>query len=72
MSAEAGREVLRRRPFEPLAVVTFGVWHYAVMQPECTIVSPTRAVVLEPVKDKLTILPLMHMNERRPVADRRS
>jgi len=66
MNAEAVREMLGRRPFEPFEVVMSSGERHAVKHPESLLVSPTRAVILDPVTDKLAILSLMHITELRP------
>ena len=66
MNAEALREMLGRRPFEPFEVIMSSGERHIVKHPEFLMVSPTRAVILDPVTDKLAILSLMHVTELRP------
>ena len=66
MNAEAIREMLGRRPFEPFEVIMSCGERHIVKHPEFLMVSPTRAVILDPVTDKLAILSLMHVTELRP------
>ena len=64
MNAEAIREMLNRRPFE--IVVSSGERH-VVKHLEFLVISPSRAVALDPVTDRLAILSLMHITELRAV-----
>ncbi len=67
MNAEAIREMLVRRPFEPFEVIMSSGERHLVNHPEFLMVSPTRAVIMDPVTDPLAILSLMHITELRPV-----
>ena len=67
MNAEAIREMLGRRPFEPFEVIMSSGERHVVKHPEFLMVSPSRAVIMDPVTDQLAILSLMHITELRPV-----
>ena len=67
MNAEAIREMLNRRPFEPFEVVmSSGEWHI-VKHPEFAILLPSRVIVTDPAADQAAILSLMHVTELQPV-----
>ena len=51
MNAEAIREMLGRRPFERFEVIMSSGERHLVNHPEFLMVSPTRAVILDPVTD---------------------
>jgi hypothetical protein len=67
MNAEGVREMLNRRPFEPFEVIMSSGERHVVKHPEFLMVSPSRAIILDPVTDQLAILSLMHITELRPV-----
>ena len=67
MNVEAIREMLSRRPFEPFEIIMSSGERHVVKHPEFLMVSPTRAVIMDPVTDRLAILSLMHVTELRPV-----
>lgn len=65
MNAEAIREFLNRRPFEPFEVVMSSGERHSVRHPECFIILPSRAVIADPVADRVAILSLIHVTELR-------
>ncbi|MGA2032014.1 MAG: hypothetical protein ABSG68_07150 [Thermoguttaceae bacterium] len=67
MNAEAIREMLNRRPFEPFEVIMSSGERHLVKHPEFLMISPSRAVIMDPVTDRLAILSLIHITELRPV-----
>jgi hypothetical protein len=67
MNAEAIREMLGRRPFEPFEVVMSGGERHLVKHPEFAILMASRLIVTDPVADRAAILSLMHVTELRPV-----
>lgn len=67
MNVEAIREMLSRRPFEPFEIIMSSGERHVVKHPEFLMVSPTRAVIMDPVTDWLAILSLMHVTELQPV-----
>ena len=67
MNVEAIREMLSRRPFEPFEIIMSSGERHVVKHPEFLMVSPTRAVIMDPVTDRLAILSLMHVTELQPV-----
>ncbi len=67
MNAEAIREMLGRRPFEPFEVIMSSGERHLVKHPEFAIMLPSRLIVTDPVADRAAILSLMHVTELRPV-----
>lgn len=67
MNAEAIRELLRHQPFEPFEVVMSSGERYSVKHPEFLMLLPSKAVIGDPVTDRLAILSLMHITELRPI-----
>jgi hypothetical protein len=67
MNAEAIREMLNRRPFEPFEVVMSSGERHLVKHPEFAILLPSRVIVTDPIADQAAMLSLMHVTELRPV-----
>jgi hypothetical protein len=67
MNAEAVREMLGRRPFEPFEVIMSSGERHVVKHPEFAILLPSRVIVTDPVADRAAILSLIHVTELRPV-----
>ena len=67
MNADAIREMLNRRPFEPFEVVMSSGERHVVKHPEFAILLPSRLIVTDPAADRAAILSLMHVTELRPV-----
>jgi len=67
MNAEAIREMLNRRPFEPFEIVMSSGERPVVKHPEFLMLLPSRAIVGDPVTDQAAMLSLMHITELRPV-----
>jgi hypothetical protein len=67
MNAEAIREMLNRRPFEPFEIVMSSGERHVVKHPEFLMLLPSRAIVGDPVTDQAAMLSLMHITELRPV-----
>jgi hypothetical protein len=66
MNAETVREMLSRRPFEPFEVVMSSGERHLVKHPEFLMILPSKAVIGDPVTDRLAILSLIHITELRP------
>ena len=66
MNADAIRELLTGRPFEPFEIVTSTGERHLVKHPEFAILLPSRLIVTDPVADRAAILALMHIIELRP------
>jgi uncharacterized protein (DUF302 family) len=66
MNAEAIREMLGRRPFEPFEVIMSSGERHLVKHPEFAILLPSRVIVTDPAADRAAILSLMHVTELRP------
>lgn len=54
-------ELLSREPFRPFTIVTSSGDRFRVRDAATCLVSRTRAVILDPKKDVITILPLLHV-----------
>jgi len=67
MNAEAIQETLSRRPFEPFEIIMSSGERHPVKHPEFLMTSPSRAVILDPVTDRLAILSMRHITELRPI-----
>jgi hypothetical protein len=67
MNAEAIREMLNRRPFEPFEVVISSGERHIVKHPEFLMLLPSRAVIGDPITDRVALLSLMHITELRPI-----
>jgi len=67
MNAEAIREMLNRRPFEPFEVIMSSGERHLVKHPEFAILMLSRVIVTDPVADRAAILSLKHVTELRPV-----
>ena len=67
MNAEAVREMLNRRPFEPFEIVMSSGERHVVKHPEFLMLLRSQAVIGDPVTDRLAILSLMHVTELRPI-----
>jgi len=67
MNAEAIREMLNRRPFGPFEVLMSSGERHLVKHPEFLMLMPSRAVIGDPVTDRLAILSLIQIAELRPV-----
>ena len=65
MNAEAIREMLDRRPFEPFEVIMSTGERHIIKHPEFLMLLPSRAVVGDPVTDRVSVLSLMHVTELR-------
>ena len=66
MNAEAIREMLSRRPFEPFEIVMSSGERHLVKHPEFLMLLPSRAIIGDPVTDKAAMLSLVHITELRP------
>ena len=66
MNAEAIREMLNRRPFEPFEVVMSSGERHVVKHPEFAILLPSRLIVTDPAADQAAMLSLIHITELRP------
>lgn len=66
MNAEAIREMLNRRPFEPFSIIMSSGEQHLIKHPEFVMLLPSRAVVGDPITDRMAILSLIHVTELRP------
>ncbi len=67
MNAEAVREMLSRRPFEPFEIVMSSGERHLVKHPEFLMILPSRVAIGDPITDRLAVLSLIHITELRPV-----
>ncbi len=72
MNAEAIREMLGGRPFEPFEVIMSSGERHLVKHPEFAILLPSRLIVTDPIADRAAMLSLIHITELRPVQPQRS
>ena len=66
MNAEAIRERLNRRPFEPFEIIISSGERHLLKHPEFAILLASRVIVTDPVADRAAILSLKHVTELRP------
>ena len=62
MNAEVVRELLQRRPFEPLVIRLSGGETYEVRHPEFAILLKSTIVIGYPDSDRIGIASLLHIN----------
>jgi hypothetical protein len=67
MNADTIREALNRRPFEPFEVIMSSGERHAVKHPEFLMLTPSRAVIVDPITDRVAMLSLMHITELRAI-----
>lgn len=65
MNSEILQELLKRRPFEPFAIVLSNGERHEVRHPEFAMLLPSRLIVGDPVSDRLSIVSLFHIAEVR-------
>jgi len=65
MNADAIREALSRRPFEPFEIIMSSGERHVVKHPEFLMFTPSRVVVADPIADRVAILSLVHITELR-------
>lgn len=65
MNADAIREVLNRQPFEPFEIIMSSGERHLVKHPEFLMLTPSRAVLVDPVTDRVSLLSLRHITELR-------
>ncbi|MGC1272534.1 MAG: hypothetical protein WBC44_02415 [Planctomycetaceae bacterium] len=63
MNTDTIREILKKEPFEPFALLMSNGERHEIRHPEFAMVSPSRLVILDPVTDRLSILSLLHVAE---------
>jgi hypothetical protein len=67
MNIDAIREVLNRRPFEPFEVVMSSGERHLVKHPEFLMLLPSKAIIGDPITDRLAVLSLVHITELRTI-----
>jgi len=67
MNADAIREVLKRQPFEPFEIIMSSGERHVVKHPEFLMLTPSRAVFVDPITDHLAVLSLKHVTELRTI-----
>lgn len=67
MNADAIRDVLQRRPFQPFEIVMASGEGYPVKHPEFLLVLRSQAVVGDPETDRMSFLTLALISELRPI-----
>ncbi len=66
MNAEAIREMLNHRPFEPFEIIMSSGERHLVKHPEFAILMLSKVVVTDPLEDRGAFLSLKHVTELRP------
>ena len=67
MNAEAIREMLNRRPFEPFEVIMSSGERHLVKHPEFLMLLQSKIAIGDLLTDRLIVLSLKHVTELRPV-----
>ncbi len=67
MNAEAIREMLNRRPFEPFEVIMSSGERHLVKHPEFLMLLQSKVAVGDLLSDRLIVLSIRHITELRPV-----
>jgi len=67
MNADTIREALNHRPFEPFEVIMSSGERHVVKHPEFLMLTPSRAVIVDPITDRVAMLSLMHVTELRAI-----
>jgi hypothetical protein len=65
MNAQAVREMLHRRPFEPFEIILSSGERHVVKHPEFAIVTANRVVVVDPDTEQTSFIALLHVSEIR-------
>ncbi len=65
MNAQAVREMLHRRPFEPFEIIMSSGERHVVRHPEFAIVTANRVFVVDPDTERTSFLALLHVSEMR-------
>ena len=66
MNAEAIREMLTARPFEPFEIIMSSGERHLVKHPEFAILMISKIVVTNPLEDRAAFLSLKHVTELQP------
>jgi len=61
MNADALRELVRRQPFEPLAIHLSSGEVHEVRHPECIAIGKTRVAITDPARDSVVVCNLLHV-----------
>ncbi len=67
MNADAIREMLNRRPFEPFEVIMSSGERHLVKHPEFLMLLQSKVAIGDLLSDRLIVLSLRHITELRPV-----
>ena len=67
MNADAIREMLNRRPFEPFEVTMSSGERHIVKHPEFLMLLQSKVAIGDLLSDRLIVLSLRHITELRPV-----
>ena len=68
MNADAIREMLNQRPFEPFEIIMSSGERHLVRHPEFAILMLSKIVVTNPLEDRAAFLSLEHVTELRPAS----
>ena len=69
MNADAIREFLSRRPFEPFVIRMSNGEVHEVLHPECAIVMKSKVIVGYPEQDRAVYCALIHINSVEAMQD---
>ncbi len=65
MNYDSMLELLQAKPFTPFDVITSAGQSHSVKHPEFVLLAKTRIVILDPVRDVVAVIPLLHVSEAR-------
>ena len=72
MNADAIREAINCRPFEPFEIIMSNGERHAINHPDCLLILPTKIAIGDFVSDRLITLSLRHITELRPILPQQS
>ena len=67
MNADAIREMLNRRPFEPFEVIMSSGERHFVRHPDFLMILQSKVAIGDLLSDRLIVLAIRHITELRPV-----
>ena len=62
MNSDTIREMLQRRPFEPLCLRLSNGESYEIRHPECAVIGKNKVLVNYPNEDRFVFVALIHVN----------
>jgi hypothetical protein len=61
MNADAIRETLNHQPFEPFEIIMSSGERHLIKHPEFLMLTPSRAVLVDPITDRVSVLSVRHV-----------